>query len=336
VVGGVFLGVAVAAVGGSLWWLHARESESTDDATIDVIPQVVSAQLPGRVSRVAVSDNQDVAADTVLVELDPADYEARAEQARAAGAQALAQGDQAKAQRGIYEAQREQARASLTVVRTNADNAARDLGRLEAVRQDNAGAVSQQQLDNADAAQKSSAAQVQAATKAVAAAEAQVEYARSLLQAAEAAQTSAAAQSREAELNLSYMQVRAKVAGRIANLRVAPGNYVEPGNALMAVVPPEVYITANFKETQLTLMRRGQAVTVKVDAYPDLELAGHVDSFQPGTGQSFSSLPAENATGNWVKVVQRVAVKIALEQLPHDAERRLGPGMSVEVKVTVR
>jgi membrane fusion protein (multidrug efflux system) len=335
-IGGIFIGVLVLVIGGVLWWLHSRDYESTDDAAIDVIPQEVSAQLPGRVLSVAVQDNQEVAAETALVELDPADYQARAEQAKAAGAQALAQADQARAQRGIYEAQREQARASLTVAETSAENAAKDLGRLTALRQENTGAVSQQQWDNADAAQRSTAAQAQAAKKAVEAADAQVGYAASLLKAGEAAQASAAAQLHEAELSLSYMEIRAKVNGRIANLHVAPGNYVQPGMALMAVVPREVYVTANFKETQLAHMRRGQAVKVHVDAYPDLELPGHVDSFQPGTGQTFSSLPAENATGNWVKVIQRVEVKITIDRLPDDADRRLGPGMSVEVKVTVR
>ncbi len=334
--GGIFIGVLVVVIGGTLWWLHSRDFESTDDATIDVIPQEVSAQLPGRVLRVAVQDNQEVTAETLLVELDPADYQARAEQAKAAGAQALAQADQARAQRGIYEAQREQARASLTVAETSAGNAAKDLGRFSSLREENAGAVSQQQWDNTDAAQRSTAAQVEAAKKAVAAADAQVGYAGSLLQAGEAAQASAAAQLQEAELSLSYMQIRAKVNGRIANLHVAPGNYVQPGTALMAVVPREVYVTANFKETQLKLMRRGQAVKVRVDAYPDLDLPGHVDSFQPGTGQTFSSLPAENATGNWVKVIQRVAVKITIDRLPDDADRQLGPGMSATVKVTVR
>jgi membrane fusion protein (multidrug efflux system) len=334
--GGIFLAVIVLAVGGTLWWLDSRKYETTEDAAIDVIPQVVSAQLPGRVLRVLVQDNQEVTADTILVELDPADNQAKSEQAKAVGAQAQAQGEQARAQRSTFEAQREQSRASLSVAETNEENVGKDLGRLAALRQENAGAVSQQQWDNATAAQKTSAAQVEAAKKAVAAADSQIGYASSLLKAAEAAQASAAAQLQEADLNLSYMQIRAKVNGRIANLRVAPGNYIQPGTALMAVVPREVYVTANFKETQLTHMRRGQAVEIKIDAYPEMKLPARIESFQPGTGQTFSVLPAENATGNWVKVVQRIPVKITFDQLPDDADRRLGPGMSVEVKVSVR
>jgi membrane fusion protein (multidrug efflux system) len=336
VVGTLFLGVTAVAVGGTLWWLHSRKFEFTDDASIDVIPQIVSAQLPGRVTRVPVQNNQDVTVGTVLVDLDGADFQARAEQARALGAQADAQLQQAEAQRGIFEAQREQARASLIVAETAADNADREFRRLGDLRAENVGAVSQQQWDNADAARKSTAAQVEAATKAVSAADAQVRYAGSLLAAGRAAQTSAAAQRQEAGLNLSYMEIRAKVNGRVANLRVAPGNYVQPGTALMAVVPREVYVTANFKETQLTHMRRGQPVEIRVDAYPDLKLPGHLDSMQPGTGQAFSMLPAENATGNWVKVVQRVPVRVLFDRQPEDPNRRLGPGMSVEVTARVR
>jgi membrane fusion protein (multidrug efflux system) len=332
----IFVAVTAVAVGGTLWWLEARRFETTDDASIDVIPQIASAQLPGRVIRVPVQENQEVVAGAVLVELDGADFRARAEQSRAMGAQAAAQWEQAQSQRGIFEAQREQARASLTVAETAADNAGREFRRLSGLRAENAGAVSQQQWDNADAAQKSTVAQVAAATKAVGASEAQVGYAGSLLAAARAAQASAAAQLQEAELNLSYMQIRAKMNGRVANLRVAPGNYVQPGSALMAVVPAEVYVTANFKETQLAHMRQGQPVDVTVDAYPDLKLPGHVDSVQAGTGQAFSMLPAENATGNWVKVVQRVPVRILFDRLPDDPNRRLGPGMSVEVKARVR
>ncbi|HVU18117.1 MAG TPA: HlyD family secretion protein [Candidatus Didemnitutus sp.] len=334
-VGGLFVLVAAAAIGGTLWWRHARRFETTDDAGIDVIPQVVSAQLPGRVQKVPVQENQDVTAGTVLVEIDDADFRARAEQARALGAQSAAQRLQAESQRGIFEAQREQARAGLVAAETAADNAVREFRRLGELRAENAGAVSQQQWDNADAARRTTAAQMTAAEKTVSAAEAQVGYAGSLIAAAEAAQTSAAAQLREAELNLSYMQVRAKVNGRIANLRVAPGNYVTPGMALMAVVPREVYVTANFKETQLTRMRPGQHADVRVDAYPDLDISGRVESVRPGTGDAFTLLPAENATGNWVKVVQRVPVRIRLDRLPDDPQR-LGPGMSVEVKVEVR
>jgi membrane fusion protein (multidrug efflux system) len=336
VAGGLFLLVLVLLLGGTFFWLHGRTYESTEDAVIDVEPQRVSAQLPGRVLRVLAQDNQEVAVDTVLVELDSADYQAKIQQARAAGAQALAQADQARAQHAVFAAQLEEARAHLTAAETTAENAGKDLERLNRLKAENSGAVAQQQWDSASAGQRNAAAQVDAAKQGVAAVDAQLGYADSLLKAADAMRASAEAQVREAELNLSYMQVKARVAGRVANLHVAPGNYIQPGMPLMAVVPREVSITANFKETQLRDMRRGQPVEITVDAYPDMELRGHIDSFQPGTGQTFSAIPAENATGNWVKVVQRVPVKIVLDQVPNDPDRWLGPGMSVEAKVTVR
>jgi membrane fusion protein (multidrug efflux system) len=139
----------------------------------------------------------------------------------------------------------------------------------------------------------------------------------------------------QAELARSYTQVKALVAGRVANKTVTVGNYVEPGTDLMAIVPRAVYVTADFKETQLARLRPGQPAEIKVDAYPDVPLHGHVDSVQPATGAAFTPIPAQNAAGNWVKVVQRVPVKIALDDLPDDPMRRLGPGMSVEVKVSI-
>jgi membrane fusion protein (multidrug efflux system) len=336
VAGGLFLAVLVLLLGGTFFWLHARDYESTEDAAIDVEPQRVSAQLPGRVLRVLAQDNQEVTAGTVLVELDSADYEAKIAQARASGAQALAQADQARAQHAVFAAQLEEAKARLTAAETTAENTGKELDRLNRLKAENAGAVAQQQWDSASAAQRNASAQVDAAKQGVAAVVAQLGYADSLLKAADAMRASAEAQVHEAELNLSYMQVKARVDGRVANLHVAPGNYIPAGAPLMAIVPRDVSVTANFKETQLQHMRRGQAVKIKIDAYPDMELRGRIDSFQPGTGQTFSSIPAENATGNWVKVVQRVPVKIVFEHVPDDPERRLGPGMSVEVKVTVR
>jgi membrane fusion protein (multidrug efflux system) len=196
--------------------------------------------------------------------------------------------------------------------------------------------VTPQQLDRADAEAKSSAAQLRAAQKAVAAADAQLRHADKQIDAERAAVSSAATQVAQAELTLSYAQVKASVDGRVARKTVAAGNYVQPGADLMAVVPHAVYVTANFKETQLREMRRGQPVRIKVDAYPDFDLTGRIDSVQPGTGQAFDVLPAQNAAGNWVKVVQRVPVKIVLDQIPNDPERWLAPGLSVKARVTVR
>ena len=331
----IFSFIAVVVLG-VLFWLHARRYVSSDDAYIDAISERVSPQVSGRILRLLVDDNQDVSAGQVLVELDPADYQTRLDQTRAAQAQAEAQLAQAQAQQVVLGAQLDEARANEGTAQVNADNAARDLARYRGLQADSAGAVSGQQLDRAEATASSSAASLRAAQAAVAAAQAQLGYVRSQIAAAQAAIGSAAAQERENELTLSYTQVKARLNGRIASRTVTVGDFVAAGAALMAVVPREVYITANFKETQLDHMRAGQPVKIVLDAYPEVKIGGRVDSVQPGTGQAFSLLPAENATGNWVKVVQRLPVKILLDELPNDPGIRLAPGMSVEVTVTVR
>ena len=330
----IILLLIAACVGGVLWWRHARKYASTDDAYVDAQAQRVSPRVAGRVARVLVNDNQDVAAGQVLLELDPAGLQNQLDEARAAAAQARARQADAEARRTVAEAQAGQARAAEGVAEAEAKNAADELRRLRSLRAASTGAVTDEQLDHAQAAAASSAARLRAAQKAVVAAEAQVTDAARAIDAAGAGVQSAGAQVAQARLTLSYAEVKAKIAGRIARKTVAPGNYVTPGQPLMAVVPRAVYVTANFKETQLAHMRPGQPVKVQVDAYPDLKLNGRVDSVQPATGQAFDVLPAQNVSGNWVKVVQRVPVKITLDRLPADPQR-LAPGMSVEVTVDV-
>jgi membrane fusion protein (multidrug efflux system) len=337
----VIVGVTVAALivvvlGVLLAWRHSRTHVTTDDAYVDGVPQLVSPQVAGRVARVLVGDNQDVKAGQELVELDPSDYQSRLDQARAVGAQANAQLAQAMAQKVVYQAQVDEAQASLGTTQANATNAARELARYRRLKGVNVGAVSDQQMDNADAASTSTSAQLNAAMKAVEAARAQVGYSDSLIGAAEAAIGSANSQFAQAELTLSYTHILARIDGRVANKTVSEGNIVAEGIPLMAIVPREVYVTANLKETQLNHIRRDQPVNIKVDAYPDLKITGRVDSVEPASGQTFSSLPAQNATGNWVKVVQRVPVKIVFDQIPDDPDRRLAPGMSVEISAKVR
>lgn len=332
----LILAFIAAVVLGVLWWLHSRTYEATDDAYIDIQSQLVSPQISGRVQRVLVNDNQDVKAGDVLVEIDPADYQDRLNQAMASLKQFQAQVTQAQAQIEVYAAQIAQAQANLIVAQVDATNAMKNLRRYVSLQKALSGAVSQQQLDTSSTQAASTGAQVEAADKAVTAARAQQDYARSQVQVAQAAVQSAQDQVAEAQLNLSYARVKARLDGRIANKTVADGNYIQSGNALMAVVPTNVYVTANFKETQLARMKPGQPVEIHVDAYPGMKLRGHVDSIQPGGGQVFSVLPAQNATGNWVKIVQRVPVKIVFDNMPGDPVRRLAPGFSVEVKVSLR
>ena len=336
VMGLVILVVIVAVIAVVLFWRHSRAHQTTDDAFIDVVSMQVSPQVSGRILQVLVTDNQSVTAGQVLVKLDPADYEVKRVQAQASRAQADAQLKEAQAQGVVYAAQVEEAKANLGTARANQTNAANQLRRLQKLKGVNAGAVSSEQMDSAQAAATSANAQVTAGLKSVSAAEAQVGYAKSLEAAAQAGISSADASIRQAELTLSYTDVKARVDGRVASKTVSEGNIVAAGTPLMAVVPRTVYVTANFKETQLARMRPGQPVDIQVDAYPDMKLTGKVDSVQAASGQAFSELPAQNATGNWVKVVQRIPVKIVFDKIPDDPQRPLGPGMSVEISVKVR
>jgi membrane fusion protein (multidrug efflux system) len=233
--------------------------------------------------------------------------------------------------------------------------------------------VSRQQLDRAETDARSSAANLEATRQMVASARAQLAQAKagsaaisaslnvaekqvrqaegrlgeaktapqqvrmrqSDLQSARAQQAGQEAAVRQAELNLSYTKIYASDSGYITKKSVEPGNFVQTGQPLVALVSDRLWVVANFKETQLVKMRPGQTVSVKVDAYPQLKLRGHLDSIQSGTGARFSLIPAENATGNYVKVVQRVPVKIVLDEAP-PAGLRIGPGMSVEPVVEVR
>ena len=181
----------------------------------------------------------------------------------------------------------------------------------------------------------SSAAQVAANRAKVGSAEAQVLSARAHRSTVAAQLAEAEAQVVQAKLNLSYTKISAPIDGRVTRRTVELGDYLQPGRALFALVEPNVWVTANFKETQLTNMHAGQPVRIRVDAFPGRDLAAQVDSFQRGTGARFSILPAENATGNYVKIVQRVPVKIVFDR-PPPAEMILGPGMSVVPRVTIR
>lgn len=163
----------------------------------------------------------------------------------------------------------------------------------------------------------------------------EVEHAQAAADAARGNASQSEAALRQAELDLSYTKITAPESGLITRKSVEPGAYVSVGQPILALVPEEVWVVANFKETQLTKMRPGQKATIKVDAFPGKRLHGHVDSIQAGTGARFSLMPAENATGNFVKVVQRVPVKIALDDVPEEG-RRLAPGMSVEADVELR
>jgi membrane fusion protein, multidrug efflux system len=333
----LMLALVVATVvliaGGIAWWLYARQFESTDDAFIDGHAVQMAPKISGYVTKLNVEDNQLVQAGDVLIEIDPRDYQVTLDAAKATHASALGRLAQATAQVGAADAQAVAAEADVQAAAATAENAEQDLTRNTNLAP--RGAVSQQTLDASVAMAQSRASQTLAAKARAAAAAAQARLARSQQVTAQADVKEAEVEIQRAELNLSYTKIIAPITGRITHRTVEQGDYLQAGQALFAMIDPNVWITANFKETQLTHMQRGQKVTVRVDAFPSQHLAAHVDSFQRGTGARFTLLPAENATGNYVKIVQRVPVKIVFDE-PPPSDMILGPGMSVEPTVTVR
>ncbi len=332
-----FVGLLVLATlvtAGVLYWLNSRHYETTDDAYIDGNISQVSAQVGGRVVRIAFADNQEVRAGQVLVELDPRDFQVRLDQARSQRTQAQAQAAQTRAQLALQQANLDQAQANVRVTEADLGQAQADLARYRAI---DPKAITRQQLDNQGAATKSAGAKLDANRQAVAGARAQIEAQRAMVAAQDAAVQQAEVTVRNAELQLSYATILAPADGQVTKRTVEMGNYVNPGQSLLAVVQDAMWVTVNFKETQLAAMQPGQYVRIRVDACPDLDLDARIGSFQGGSGQIFSSLPAENATGNFVKVVQRVPVRVNFDDSARAREKcRMAPGMSVSPRVTVR
>ena len=329
VLGLVLIGLTVAGV---LYWLDARYYESTDDAFIDAHSSQVSAQIGGRVTAILVRDNQLVTAGQKLVEIDPRDMEVRLMEAQAQQAQTAASLAQVRATLAVRQSDFGQAEANTHVAEADLTQAQQDLARYRAI---NPRAITRQQLDNASAAMRAAAARRDADRQAASGMHAQIEVTRAQIVAAEASLAVDAAHVANARLQLSYTNVVAPAPGRVTRRTVELGNYINPGQALLAIVQPGYWVTANFKETQLTDMRPGQHVRVHVDAFSDHDLAAHVDSLQSGTGAIFSALPVENATGNYVKVTQRLPVKILFSTMMC-SDLALAPGMSVTPTVTVR
>lgn len=323
----ILVGLTAAMVGGGLaFWLMHRGKESTDDSFIEGHIVQISPQIAERVERVTVEDNQMVRKGDLLVELDAQNELVILETAKANLASAEAKLVQAKAQLQAATADLAQSRANVQEALASADNAGKDLARNRELRA--SGAIAQREFDTSQMEALSSRAAYEGRVQSQRSAESKVNVAAAEVRAAEASVKQGEALVDSAELRLSYTKIYAPAAGRVTRKNVEPGSYVQTGAALLAIVPPEVWVVANFKETQLDRMRPGQPVDIRVDAYPSLDLHGRVESIQSGTGSRFSLLPAENATGNFVKVVQRVPVKIELTDLPKDAPE-LAPGMSV-------
>jgi membrane fusion protein, multidrug efflux system len=326
--GGLLL---TSALGIAYYLRQVAPYESTDDAFIDGHIIGISPQVQAQVAAVHIDDNQMVHKGDLLVELDSTDYQVALSQAQ--GAEAAAKGKVAQAQAGVIAADSAvlEAQASLHSMQATFENAETELRRQQGV---DARARVQKDLDAAIATRKTTAAALERAQAQVRAAEAQGAQARANVTAAEGDYEKAQADTRKAQVNLDHCRIVAPSDGRIAGKAVDVGAYVTPANPLFQIVPSQVWVVANFKETQLKYMRPGQPVQVSVDAFPNQTLTGRVDSIQSGTGSRFSVIPTENATGNFVKVVQRIPVKILLDRV--GILGQLAPGMSVEPKVRVR
>jgi membrane fusion protein (multidrug efflux system) len=324
--------IALAVIGaGVAYWLQSRNYETTDDAFIDGYVTQVAPRVAGTVTALQFTDNEHVAKGQRLVLIDPRDYQVKLDQAKAQLANAKASREQAEAQIGVLRANLDQARANVTVAQADLVQAQQDYQRFTSI---NPHAVSQQQVDNATATFHSAEAKLNAARQAVAGAQAQLQAGHAQVVAAQAQEQEANANVASAALQLSYCTITAPVTGRIAHRNVDLGNYVSPGQAMFGIVQDDIWVTANFKETQMAGLKPGQPVRISVDAVPGVTFHGKVDSLQPGTGSAFSVLPAENATGNWVKVVQRLPVKIVFDDKRVE-QHFLAPGMSVEPSVKI-
>ncbi|WP_243362102.1 HlyD family secretion protein [Fundidesulfovibrio terrae] len=327
------LALAALAVAG-FWWWQARAFETTDDAFIAGHVTSVAPQVAGRVLTVLVEDNRRVAPGDVLIKLDKATFQVKLDQALANLNEAEQKLQEARSQHQVALAAADQAKADEASAQAQAGNAATDLARYNQLV--HTGAVSQQARDNADTLSRTTSASLQSSRKRVAAAEAQAALAATQIQTSQAGVEKNKAAVEQAKLDLAYCEITSVVGGRVTKKAVEPGDYVQVGQSVLSVVQDDIWVVANFKETQLSGMLPGQIVDLVVDAYPGHAFKGHVDSIQAGTGAAFSLLPPQNATGNYVKVVQRVPVKIVFDLASAEAGMHLAPGMSVVPKVKVR
>ena len=328
-IGAVLLAAAIG--GGYLYMNYADHFESTDDAFIAARQSALAPKVAGYITAVPVTDNQHVNAGDVIARLDDRDYRVALAQAEAqvAAAQASiqnvdAQLDVQQAQIAANQAQVDQAQAALVFAQQQA-------ARYQHLEQSGYGTVQNSEQFTSQLHQQQAALLSAKATLNLA--QRQIEALNAQRKSAVANLAQMQAQRDQAELNLSYTTVRAAQPGRVVNLTAAIGQFAQAGTNLSMFVPDQTWVTANFKEIQLDRMRPGEKVTLRIDAYPNRAIQGHVESVQPGSGTAFSLLPAQNATGNYVKIVQRVPVKVVMDNPPTDVA--LGPGMSVVPTVRV-
>jgi membrane fusion protein (multidrug efflux system) len=327
------LAVVAAGAWGLNWWTAGRFVQSTNDAYLDADQVVAAPKVQGYVSQVLVGDNQQVRAGQPLVRIDPRTYQAALDQAEAAVAERRADLEAARAQLAQQVARVGEARAQLASARTGESLATSEVDRYRPLVQ--SGADTPERLEQLSAQRDQAAATVVANAASASASERQVATMQAQIGQAQAQLEAAQANAEQARLNLRDTEVASSISGRVGDRAVRVGQFVGPGTRLMTVVPvSNLYLTANFKETQIGRMRPGQPVKVRIDALGH-DVNAVVDSFAPGTGARFAMLPPENATGNFTKIVQRVPVRIRL--LASAADRaRLLPGLSVIAKVDTR
>lgn len=328
-IGVVLLAAALGA--GYLYMNYSEHFESTDDAFIAARQSAIAPKVSGYITAVPVTDNEHVAAGQVIARLDDRDYrvalaqaEAKVAAARASIENINAQLDVQQAQIAANQAQFDQTQAALVFAQQQA-------ARYQHLEQSGYGTVQNSEQYTSQLHQQQAA--VLSAKATLNLAQRQVEALKAQRKSADANLAQAEAQRDQAQLNLSYTTVTTAVPGRVANLTAAVGQFAQTGTNLTMFVPDEIWVTANFKEIQLDRMRPGEKVTLRIDAYPGRTINGHIASVQPGSGTAFSLLPAQNATGNYVKIVQRVPVKIVMDNAPTDVA--LGPGMSVVPTVRI-
>ena len=321
-----------------VFWLMNRGIESTDDAFTDGNAATIAPKTSGYVVNLNVKDNQFVHQGDLLVVIDPRDATAQREQAQAQLGSAQAQLQQAQAQYQLakvqYPAQLHQALADQAKAKANLANAQSVYQRQHGV---DPRATTQSNIDSATSQYRAAQAdyqQAQAQVEIASQVPLQLHQQETAITARQQQVAQAEAQLATAKLNFSYTEVRAPYDGYVTKRNVQVGSLVQAGTALFSLVSPQIWVTANFKESQLEHMHPGNKVTVSVDAWPDLKLEGHVDSIQMGSGSHFSAFPAENATGNFVKIVQRVPVKIIIDK-GLDTRHPLPLGLSVEPEVHV-
>ncbi len=322
----VLLGFIGAGVG---YWLHIHTFVSTDDAYVYGYVGVISARVPGRVAKVAVDDNQFVKPGQVLLTLEPQDYEA---------ALAQAEGNLGRLRQDLAKnyVKVSTAKSKIAEAEANLKLAVIDQARYRALYEHRT--VPKQTLDNVETRYRVNQAMVDRRQRELQEAQAAIGGSTALPVEEQPAVKEAKAKVEQARLNLGYTKVAAKITGYVTRRQVEAGNWVQPGQPLMMQVPLEtrqLWVQANYKETELTHVYIGQPATIQIDTYPGVEFKGRVDSIMAGTGSAFSLLPPENATGNWVKVVQRIPVKVTLLP-PFPENRPLRIGMSTTVTIDTR